>query len=55
LSGKHFNVGHGFMLGLPVAAYLTWEGTLLEGNGVEPDIRWLNSPQKPLKKAKIPR
>ena len=24
-------------MGLPVAAYLTWEGVLLEGKGVEPD------------------
>jgi len=37
LSGSMFKVGHGFVLGLPVAAYLTWEGTLLEGKGVEPD------------------
>ena len=37
LSGSMFKVGHGFVLGLPVAAYLTWEGTLLEGKGIEPD------------------
>ncbi len=37
LSGSAFKVGHGFVLGLPVAAYLTWEGTLLEGKGVDPD------------------
>jgi carboxyl-terminal processing protease len=37
LSGSTFKVGHGFVLGLPVAAYLTWDGTLLEGKGVEPD------------------
>jgi len=37
LSGSMFKVGYGFVLGLPVAAYLTWEGTLLEGKGIEPD------------------
>jgi carboxyl-terminal processing protease len=37
LSGSAFKVGHGFMLGLPVGAYLTWEGTWLEGKGVEPN------------------
>jgi C-terminal processing protease CtpA/Prc len=24
---------------LPVAAYLTWKGTVIEGTGVEPDVR----------------
>jgi len=38
LSGTGFKVGHGFMLGLPVGAYLTWAGTLLEGKGIEPDV-----------------
>jgi carboxyl-terminal processing protease len=37
LSGSAFKVGHGFILGLPVGAYLTWQGTLLEGKGIEPD------------------
>ena len=32
-----FKVGYGFVLGLPAAAYLTWQGTLLEGKGIEPD------------------
>ena len=38
LSGSVFKVGHGYILGLPVAAYLTWQGTLLEGKGVSPHI-----------------
>jgi len=38
LSGSVFKVGHGYILGLPVAAYLTWQGVLLEGKGVSPDI-----------------
>lgn len=25
-------------MGLPVAAYLTWEGRLIEGKGVSPNI-----------------
>ena len=37
LSGTAFKVGHGLMLGLPVGAYCTSEGTLFEGKGVEPD------------------
>ena len=37
LSGSFFKVGHGFVLGLPAAAYLTWQGTLLEGKGIEPE------------------
>jgi carboxyl-terminal processing protease len=38
LSGSVFKVGHGYILGLPVAAYLTWQGALLEGKGVFPHI-----------------
>ena len=38
LSGRAFNVGEGYMLGLPVAAYYTWNGALLEGTGVVPDV-----------------
>ena len=38
LSGSAFKVGHGYILGLPVAAYYTWQGVLLEGKGVEPDV-----------------
>ncbi len=37
LSGGAFKVGHGFVLGLPTAGYFTWQGTLLEGRGVEPE------------------
>ncbi|HEY6271056.1 MAG TPA: S41 family peptidase [Terriglobales bacterium] len=38
MSGGTFRAGHGFILGLPTAAYLTWEGTLIEGNGIEPEV-----------------
>jgi len=37
LGGKVLKVGYGYLLGIPVTNYLTWKGTLLEGNGVQPD------------------
>jgi len=37
LSGGAFKAGHGFILGLPTAGYLTWQGMMLEGKGIEPD------------------
>lgn len=37
LSGGAFKAGHGFVLGLPTAGYFTWQGTMLEGKGVEPE------------------
>lgn len=33
-----FKVGHGYRVALPVAAYYTWKGTILEGTGVTPNI-----------------
>jgi len=38
LSGRAFKVGHGYILGLPVAAYLTWQGRMLENDGIAPAI-----------------
>ena len=38
LSGTSFKVEHGYLLGLPVGAYLTWQGTMIEGKGVTPDV-----------------
>ena len=38
LSGSAFKAGFGYMVGLPVAGYLTWEGKLIEGKGVTPTI-----------------
>ena len=38
LSGSAYKVGHGYLLGLPVAAYLTWQGRMLENNGIVPRI-----------------
>jgi len=34
LSGGAFKVGHGYILGLPVAAYLSWQGRMLENDGI---------------------
>jgi carboxyl-terminal processing protease len=39
LSGSAFKVGHGYILGLPIAAYLTWQGRMLENNGIVPRCR----------------
>jgi len=36
LGGSAFKVGHGYILGLPVAAYVTWQGRMLENNGIVP-------------------
>ena len=33
-----FKVGHGYRVALPVAAYHTWKGTNLEGQGVVPHV-----------------
>jgi carboxyl-terminal processing protease len=38
LSGTTFRVKPGYILGLPVAAYLTWQGSLIEGKGVAPSV-----------------
>lgn len=38
LSGSAFKAGFGYIVGLPVAAYLTWQGRLIEGKGVSPNV-----------------
>lgn len=38
LSGRTFPVGSGYILGLPVAAYLTWQGRIIEGKGIAPAV-----------------
>lgn len=37
VSHTGFKLGHGFTLALPVAAYSSWNGTRLDGTGIEPD------------------
>ena len=39
LSGSAYKVGHGYILGLPVAAYLTWRGKMLEDKGIVPTFQ----------------
>jgi C-terminal processing protease CtpA/Prc len=45
VGSKSFKVGEGFRVALPVAAYRTWDGTLLEGIGVAPGINVDFEPQ----------
>jgi carboxyl-terminal processing protease len=45
LSGSAFKAGFGYIVGVPVAAYLTWEGRLIEGKGVSPTIPVELSPE----------
>jgi len=39
LSGSAFHVGGGYVLGLPTAEYVTWNGHSLEGRGISPDLQ----------------
>ena len=39
LSGSAFKAGFGYIVGLPVAAYLTWQGKLIEGKGYRQTCR----------------
>jgi C-terminal processing protease CtpA/Prc len=45
LSGSTFRAGEGYIVGLPVAAYLTWQGRLIEGKGVSPSVPAEMSPE----------
>jgi C-terminal processing protease CtpA/Prc len=38
LSGSAFKVGQGYVLRLPVAGYLTWQGRMPENNGIIPIV-----------------
>ena len=38
IPGSGFKVGHGYMLIMPKAEYVTWHGQTFEGHGVTPDI-----------------
>jgi carboxyl-terminal processing protease len=46
LSGSAFKAGFGYIVGLPVAAYLTWQGKLIEGRGVTPSIPVAQPPEQ---------
>ncbi len=38
VGSRPFKLSHGYYLILPTGAYLTWQGTRLEGQGIKPDI-----------------
>jgi carboxyl-terminal processing protease len=38
LGGANFSVGHGFTIRFPAAGWYTWQGSIVEGRGVSPDI-----------------
>ena len=46
MSGSAFKAGFGYMVALPVAAYLTWEGKLIEGKGVSPSVNVEMKPEQ---------
>jgi carboxyl-terminal processing protease len=46
LPGKGFKVGCGYLVILPEAKFLTWQGKSYEGQGVVPDVRVEWSPEK---------
>ena len=43
IPGSGFKVGHGYMLIMPKAEYITWHGHRFEGSGVKPDkeVPWV--------------
>jgi C-terminal processing protease CtpA/Prc len=45
IPGSGFKVGHGYMLIMPKAEYLTWQGLRFEGAGVKPDVEVPWSPE----------
>ncbi len=45
IPGSGFKVGHGYMVILPKAAYLTWNGQRFEGRGIIPDVSVPWSPE----------
>ena len=38
IPGSGFKIGYGYMLVIPKAEYVTWNGKRFEGNGVKPDV-----------------
>ena len=45
IPGSGFKVGHGYMVIMPKAAYLTWSGQRFEGKGIVPDVSVPWSPE----------
>jgi carboxyl-terminal processing protease len=46
IPGSGFKVGHGYMLIMPKAQYITWHGHRFEGSGIKPDIEVPWSPEQ---------
>ena len=44
IPGSGFKVGHGYMLVMPRAEYITWKGHRFEGAGIKPDVQVAWSP-----------
>jgi C-terminal processing protease CtpA/Prc len=38
MAGSGFKVGHGYMVIMPKAAFITWQGNMYEGRGIAPDV-----------------
>src|ERR1017187_8638590 len=45
IPGSGFKVGHGYMLIMPKAEYLTWQGRRFEGSVIKPDVEIPWSPE----------
>jgi len=45
IPGSGFKVGYGYMVIMPKAAYITWQGNRFEGRGVKPDVELPWSPE----------
>lgn len=45
IPGSGFKVGHGYMLIIPKAEHLTWQGHKFEGTGIKPDVAVPWSPE----------
>jgi C-terminal processing protease CtpA/Prc len=46
LSGSPFKAGFGYIVGLPVGAFLTWQGKLIEGRGISPRVAVAQLPEQ---------
>jgi C-terminal processing protease CtpA/Prc len=38
VSRSAFKIGNGYRITIPIGAYVSWQGTRIEGKGIEPDI-----------------
>jgi C-terminal processing protease CtpA/Prc len=45
IPGSGFKIGQGYMLIMPKAEYITWQGHRFEGSGVKPDFEVPWSPE----------